>query len=176
MEKPLPQRLCPSPIPFAVSHFPRLAMPKRGTAVGTCRAFLGRCARLPQVLRSECPRGGAVQSENTRPVDSLGAGEANGDSWYLPGVSPMMRAIQRVAAEIAATDLPVLVAGERGTGKEVLALHIHRLSHRREQAFSKLNCATLSSDTLQRFLLRGGNGDGPVLSSHGGTVFLDEVG
>jgi two-component system, NtrC family, response regulator AtoC len=88
----------------------------------------------------------------------------------------MMRGIQRVAAEIAATDLPVLVGGERGTGKEVLALHIHRLSQRREQAFSKLNCAALPVETLQRFLLRGGNGDSMALSSHGGTLFLDEVG
>jgi two-component system, NtrC family, response regulator AtoC len=102
-------------------------------------------------------------------------GAPNGDSWYLPGVSPMMCGIQRVAAEIAATDLPVLVAGERGTGKEVLALHIHRLSRRREQAFSKLNSSALSLETLQRFLLRRGNGDGTSLSSHGGTLLLDEV-
>jgi two-component system response regulator AtoC len=109
-----------------------------------------------------------------RLAESLTPVATNGEPWFLPGSSPAMRGIQRVVTEIAPTDLPVLIAGEHGTGKEVLAVHIHRLSSRREQAFSKLTCAALSLETLQKFLV-GSNGNGSHHGWNGGTLYLDEV-
>ncbi len=116
------------------------------------------------------------EASKSRFVESLAQAAANGDHWFLPGLSLVMRGIQRVVADIAPTDLPVLLVGERGTGKEVLALHIHRLSHRRDQAFSKLTCAGLTVDKLQRFLEGSTNGAGAAEPYGGGTLFLDELG
>jgi DNA-binding NtrC family response regulator len=118
----------------------------------------------------------APESSASRFAESLAPVPANGDHWFLAGASLVMRGIQRVVADIATTDLPVLLAGERGTGKEVLALHIHKLSHRREQAFSKLTCAGLAMETLQRFLEGPANDDAATEPYRAGTLFLDEIG
>jgi len=99
----------------------------------------------------------------------------DGDHWYLPGKGLVMQDIQRMVADIAPTDLPVLLVGERGTGKEVLALHIHRLSHRRDQAFNKLSCTTLAVETLDRFLGGSPDSDGSSRPRNGGTLFLEEI-
>ncbi len=114
------------------------------------------------------------ETSESRFVEALAATPVNGDHWFLPSSSQVMRGIQRVISDIAPTDLPVLLVGERGTGKEVLALQIHKLSHRRDQAFSKLACAGLMVETLQRFL--EGPGDGAAEAYSGGTLFLDEIG
>ena len=53
--------------------------------------------------------------------------------FYVWGVSPAMQALRRTVGDTAATDIPVLVLGEGGAGKEILALQIHRLSDRREE-------------------------------------------
>jgi two-component system response regulator AtoC len=77
-------------------------------------------------------------------------------------------------ADIAPTDIPVLLQGESGTGKEVLALEIHRRSRRSHQPFIKVNCAALTQATFrERALLNEGpNGAG----GFAGTLFLDEIG
>ena len=79
-----------------------------------------------------------------------------------------MRALERVIADIAPTDIPVLLVGESGTGKEAVALEIHRRSRRSNEAFFKCNCATLTRDSLPTSLPVTGNG-------LGGTLFLDEI-
>ncbi len=83
-----------------------------------------------------------------------------------------MQAIESVIADIASTDIPVLIAGETGTGKEIAALTIHQLSHRREAPFIKLQCASLKPEDFDQMLsLREADGD----SLRRGTVFLDEI-
>ncbi len=86
---------------------------------------------------------------------------------FVRGVSPVMHALQRTIADIASTDIPVLLVGESGTGKEVVALEIHRLSRRRTEPFVKCGCAGLTGDLLTARLQReksesqaetGGNG------------------
>jgi two-component system, NtrC family, response regulator AtoC len=96
------------------------------------------------------------------------------NQYFVHGVSPSMRALERSIADIAPTDIPVLLVGESGTGKEVVALEIHRLSRRWNQAFVKCGCAGLTAESLAARLNCGdsSNGDG---TSSGGSLFLDEI-
>ena len=96
-----------------------------------------------------------------------------------------MRRIYKLAARTAATDLSVLVLGETGVGKEVLAETIHYRSPRASQPLLRLNCAALSESLLESELFGYERGAftgahqtrvGLLESSNGGTVFLDEIG
>jgi DNA-binding NtrC family response regulator len=98
------------------------------------------------------------------------------DHFFVHSVNPAMRAIERVMAEIAPTDIPVLLVGESGTGKEAAARQIHRLSHRREEAFHKLVCATLAPDSIPELARTQGAENSSSNSGWSGTVFLDEIG
>jgi two-component system response regulator AtoC len=63
-----------------------------------------------------------------------------------------MKAIERIAADIAGTNIPVLLMGESGTGKEVLARQIHCLSRHSEKQMAKITCASMSVDRLSEEL------------------------
>ncbi|HTJ81918.1 MAG TPA: sigma-54 dependent transcriptional regulator [Polyangiaceae bacterium] len=100
-------------------------------------------------------------------------------------VAPAMRALYDDAAKAAVAPISILVLGETGVGKEVLAQSIHRISPRREAPFLALNCAALSETLLESELFGSERGaftgsvamrPGLFESAQGGTVFLDEVG
>ena len=108
--------------------------------------------------------------------DAQGGGRSaapptNGDHVFVPSVNPAMRALERTMADIAATDMPVLVLGESGTGKGAIAYRIHQLSRRRHQPFVKLNCAALAGDFLNGSFSNGGS-----QNVHHATLFFDEIG
>jgi len=89
--------------------------------------------------------------------------------------SPAVRSLQRVIAEIAPIDVPVLLVGDSGTGKDVTARRIHELSRYRHGPFTKLTCHTLSELVLEKVwahLTRNGDKSD---SFEGGTLFLDEI-
>jgi len=96
------------------------------------------------------------------------------NQYFVRGVSPAMRALERAIAEIAPTEIPVLLAGESGTGKEVAAIEIHRLSRRFNEAFVKCGCAGLSPDLLSA-RIRCGEGAPDEEMSGGGSLYLDEI-
>lgn len=106
-------------------------------------------------------------------MDSAGllAPRAADNHAYLEANNSAMRAIEQVIADIALTDISVLLVGESGTGKDVVGLHIHRLSPRRRKPFRKLTCSSLTPEAL---FSTGGNGHSPEPHS-AGTLFLDEV-
>lgn len=103
----------------------------------------------------------------------------------LIGTSPSMRAIYRKIAKVAATDVSVLITGETGTGKELVAREIHRRSPRAKGPFVTLNCGAIPEHLLESELfghLRGAftgavaTRKGKFQAADGGTIFLDEIG
>src|SRR5258708_9175927 len=85
--------------------------------------------------------------ENLLSVGTAGA-RAGLNQYFVHGVSPAMRALERTIADIAPTEIPILLVGESGTGKEVVALEIHRLSARWNEAFVKYGCSGVTADSV----------------------------
>ena len=101
------------------------------------------------------------------------------------GKSPAMQEILEVVQQVAPTRATVLLTGERGTGKEVIAKAIHQLSPRVQQPFVTVHCAALATNLLESELF--GHEKGAFTGAHerrigrfeqaqGGTLFLDEIG
>ncbi len=107
------------------------------------------------------------------------------DSDPLVGDSPAMAHVREQIAQVAATDSTVLIEGETGTGKELVARAIHAQSPRRERALVKLNCAALPRELVESELFGHEKGAftgalqqrrGRFELADGGTLLLDEVG
>ncbi len=99
--------------------------------------------------------------------------------------SQPMRQIQSLIERIADTDVPVLLLGESGVGKEVVAREVHQRSRRRGKSLLKINCAALPSELLESELFGHERGaftgataekPGKFELAHLGTIFLDEIG
>ena len=97
---------------------------------------------------------------------------------------PIRRVLERVE-KVAATDARILISGENGTGKELVARAIHRLSSRSDNVFIEVNCAAIPSELIESELfghLRGSftgafaDRTGKFEQANGGTLFLDEIG
>ena len=103
----------------------------------------------------------------------------------IVGDSPALKEALRQVETVASTDSTVLILGETGTGKEVIARAIHNLSPRRDQPFVKVNCAAIPLGLLESELFGHERGAftgaiaqkiGRFELAHRGTLFLDEVG
>ncbi|HEY4262498.1 MAG TPA: sigma-54 factor interaction domain-containing protein, partial [Schlesneria sp.] len=100
------------------------------------------------------------------------------------GDGPAMREVYRLTQQVAATTATVLLLGETGTGKELVARGIHELSPRASGPFIRVNCGALSESLLESELfghVKGAftsaheNRTGRFEAAHGGTIFLDEI-
>lgn len=101
------------------------------------------------------------------------------------GESPAMLGVKEMIGKVAATDARVLIVGANGTGKELVARHIHELSKRAEGPFVEVNCAAIPSELIESQLFGHEKGSftsavkqhkGAFESADGGTLFLDEIG
>jgi formate hydrogenlyase transcriptional activator len=111
--------------------------------------------------------------------------EIRADFGDIVGESPALNTALDLVSVVAPTDSSVLILGETGTGKELIARAIHNLSGRRERAFVKLNCAAIPLGLLESELFGHEKGaftgaiaqkTGRFELAHKGTLFLDEVG
>jgi formate hydrogenlyase transcriptional activator len=113
--------------------------------------------------------------------------EIRADMQFLDivGSSSVLRTVLQQVEIVAPTDSTVLIYGETGTGKELIARAVHDLSSRKARAFVKLNCAAIPTGLLESELFGHEKGAftgaiaqriGRFELAHGGTVFLDEIG
>jgi formate hydrogenlyase transcriptional activator len=113
------------------------------------------------------------------------ASREGGDLRLLTGESPAMKQVRLAIQQVARTESTVLILGETGTGKELVARAIHQLSPRREQLLVSVNCAALAPGVIASELFGHEPGAftgatrrrlGRFEVAHRGTIFLDEIG
>jgi DNA-binding NtrC family response regulator len=169
-----------------------LAMGRASTDAAHARRYLYRAGALfaglsipywLELTEREIERAGAsAETHAPRPTSLMGRRHR------APGLvacSNAMRQVETLARRAASTELSVLITGETGTGKELIARTIHSLSARAARPFLAINCGALRVELAlsQLFGHRKGaftgahaDGAGLVEAAHGGTLFLDEVG
>lgn len=105
--------------------------------------------------------------------------------WEMVGESESLVNIQEMIERVAPTDARVLITGENGTGKELVARWLHEKSHRAHAPFIEVNCAAIPSELIESQLFGHEKGSftsaikqrkGDFEQAHGGTIFLDEIG
>lgn len=111
--------------------------------------------------------------------------ESVAEEYRLIGDSPQLQQVLKQIEKIAPTDSKVLITGESGVGKELVAYAIHQNSPRAGESFVKMNCAAIPEDLTESELFGSEKGaftgamerrDGKFLQADGGTLFLDEIG
>ena len=102
----------------------------------------------------------------------------------LLGSSTVIRHVQHLIMKVAEAEAPVLITGEAGTGKEMVARAIHEKSSRSAGPFVPVKCGTIAEDLLEAELFGHEKGafaganqarDGRLLIAEGGTIFIEEV-
>ena len=139
----------------------------------------------PTVLRgAPSAAAGAVAPEPVRVTKR--AVDADGEAPFgLIGGSAHVRKLVATIRRVAASDVPVLIEGETGSGKELVARGIHDASARRERPFIVVNCGAISPELIESELFGHERGaftgatqrrEGRFALADGGTIFLDEIG
>jgi DNA-binding NtrC family response regulator len=137
-------------------------------------------AELSEALANRTVERDDVQRQLAEVRSELPAGEGG-----IVGRAPAMAALMVTIRRVAPSDVPVLIHGETGTGKELVARAIHAASARRDKRLVAVNCGALSESLLEAELFGAERGaytsavaprPGLLVSADGGTLFLDEVG
>ncbi|MBI5778802.1 MAG: sigma-54-dependent Fis family transcriptional regulator [Planctomycetes bacterium] len=112
-------------------------------------------------------------------------GKGRNNVWYIVYQSRVMQQVMDMADKVAQSDSPVMILGETGTGKELIARYIHLNSRRKRYEFLDVNCASISQSLLENELFGHEKGSftgadeqrrGLFELAHRGTLFMDEIG
>ena len=147
-------------------------------------AFPGHSSKTGELLALafSCARSASPGAVNVAAVSKTTAMAGNDD---LVIGSPAMGRVYAMAERVAPSNMTVLVMGETGAGKEVVAEHIHRHSKRQSKPFIRLNCTSIPDSLLESELFGHEKGAftgadrrriGYFEAADGGTIFLDEIG
>ena len=129
-----------------------------------------------------------VSGHSIKSTDFLQArvfNEAGGEDLLVAGYDSRMRSILEAVAKVAPTVATVLIGGESGTGKDLIARLVHQCSPRRDGAWVPVNCGAIPASLVESELFGAMRGaftgadrdtDGLIASAKGGTLFLDEIG
>ena len=142
---------------------------------------------LPKPVSHDELRKAIARAVEARPADARPASRQSdtGSLEVFLGLNPRMREIRSLLDQIGHSDAPVLIRGETGSGKEVLARELHACSPRAGKPFLKLNCAALPSELVESELFGYERGAftgafqrkaGMFELANGGTILLDEIG
>jgi transcriptional regulator with GAF, ATPase, and Fis domain len=144
-------------------------------------AAVGRGARVGSRGDLDESRAGRVEARG----DQVGPRADRFDGWGLVGSGPAMKSVYRLVAAVAPSPSTVLILGETGTGKELIARAIHEQSPRQGKPMIKVNCAALPAELIESELFGHERGSftgaverriGKFEQADGGTLFLDEIG
>ncbi len=139
--------------------------------------------RLLLTIRNAMDRG-QLESENRRMRQTI-VEQTSGALTPILGESSAIKAIKDTMERVAPTEARVLITGEPGTGKELVAKWIHRLSNRSEGPVVEVNCAAIPGELIESEMFGHEKGSftgatkqriGKFEQAHGGTLFLDEIG
>ncbi len=112
-------------------------------------------------------------------------GQSEDDTSSLIGASPPILALRKSVRRLAPSDVSILIRGETGTGKELVARELHRQSPRSEGPFVAVNCGAIASELFASelfghvkgaFTQAARNRQGYIMAADGGTLFFDEIG
>lgn len=126
-----------------------------------------------------------VELESLRSTQKVLIADQNQDHNNVVGTSPAMEKVMAIAMKVAKTDANVLILGENGTGKEVVARAIHRASHRHDKVFINVDLGAITESLFESELFgykKGAFTDakedraGRFEAASKGTIFLDEIG
>jgi DNA-binding NtrC family response regulator len=104
--------------------------------------------------------------------------------YVIIGESPQIQSVREMISKVAPTDARVLITGENGTGKELVAHQLHEQSDRSKENFIEVNCAAIPSELIESELFGHAKGaftsavkdrSGKFEAAHNGTLFLDEI-
>jgi two-component system response regulator AtoC len=157
-----------------------------GAALTSARFFLeiNEMNRLVKDSREGLPKEKVVPISSSSFSTFVEVGEVTREEGIFIYTSDKMQRIKEIIDQIANTDVTVLIQGESGVGKEVVARSIHLNSFRKERPFVKVNCAALPPDLLESELFGYEKGaftgayrqkQGRFELANGGTIFLDEI-
>ncbi len=150
----------------------------------------GQFSEDDEAFLTELSRHASAAVENTQQIASLVQTrdrlvKSASDTLQLAGDCPQVGALRDTIARVAPTELAVLILGENGTGKEVVARSLHLQSNRSDQSFVAVNCAAIAETLLESELFgheKGAFTDavsdraGKFELASGGTLLLDEIG
>lgn len=142
-------------------------------------------AALSEAVETALARRCGRRDDPGEAAASAAGDHAGGEPETLVGSDPSIEAIRRVVGRVAPTKATVLITGESGTGKSLVAREIHRLGNRGTAPFVEVACGALSDQLLESELFGHAAGAftgaaatyaGRFLQADGGTIFLDEIG